>query len=162
MPTTFTHTQTFPSDSESVFNLLATEEFIVAKCAATGSLETTASVQATPDGGVVLTSTRVLPADLPGPAKSLVGDTITVTETQTWSPAASDGSRQATVTVDFSGPMKFAGQLTMQPLGSETSIRTDGTFTASVPFIGGKIEKVAGEQTTRYLNAEERVARERL
>lgn len=111
---------------------------------------------------MTLVSTRVLPADLPGPAKSLVGDTITVTETQVWTSAEANGSRTAQVSVEFSGPMKFEGRLQLTPTQTETTITTTGKFTASVPFIGGKIEKVAAEQTTRYLNAEERVAREQL
>jgi hypothetical protein len=164
MATDFTHTQTFPADPETLFALLANEDFILAKCAATGSLSATASVSPGPDGTMTLVSTRVLPADLPGPARSLVGDTITVTETQKWTAPDSTGSRTAQVDVEFSGPMKFEGHLALTPLsGSEdTTITTTGKFTASVPFIGGKIEKVAAEQTARYLNAEERVARERL
>jgi hypothetical protein len=58
--------------------------------------------------------------------------------------------------------MKFSGHLRLKPTATGSEIITTGKFTASVPFIGGKIEKVAAEQTTRYLNAEERVARERL
>lgn len=142
--------------------LLANEEFILAKCAATGSLSATASVTPGQDGSMTLVSTRVLPADLPGPARSLVGDTITVTETQIWTPPGPDGSRSAQVKVEFSGPMKFEGGLQMIPAADATNISTTGKFTASVPLIGGKIEKVAAEQTARYLNAEERVARERL
>ena len=146
----------------SLFKLLANEEFILAKCAATGSLTATASISPGTDGSMTLVSTRVLPADLPGPAKSLVGDTITVTETQVWTPTDTNGSRTAQVSVEFSGPMKFEGRLQLTPTPTETTITTTGKFTASVPVIGGKIEKVAAEQTTRYLNAEERVARERL
>lgn len=162
MTTDFTHTQTFPTDPQTLFSVLANQDFILAKCAATGSLSASATITPGTDGSMVLVSTRVLPADLPGPAKSLVGDTITVTETQSWTPPAADGSRTAHLIVEFSGPMKFEGKLAMTPQGAETHIMTTGKFTASVPFIGGKIEKVAAEQTTRYLNAEERVARERI
>ncbi len=166
MPTEFTHTQSFPADPATLFQLLANEGFILAKCEATGSLSASATVTPGQEGDLqaatVLVNTRVLPADLPGPAKSLVGDTITVTETQSWTPAASDGSRDANVSVEFSGPMKFSGQLKLRPTATGSEITTTGKFTASVPFIAGKIEKVAAEQTTRYLNAEERVARERL
>lgn len=162
MPTTFEYTQNFAGSPSEVFSVLAREDFILAKCAATGSLSTQASVsEAGENQGQTLTSVRVLPADLPAPAKSLVGDTITVTETQAWSAPNPDGSRSATVTVEFSGPMGFTGTLQLTPgQGGNTSITTRGTFTANVPFIGGKIEKVAAEQTQRYLVAEERVAGE--
>jgi hypothetical protein len=164
MPTQFDFAQSFTGSPLTVFAMLSQEDFILAKCSATGSLSAEASVAQVPiDGGetVTLISTRVLPADLPGPARSLVGDTITVTETQIWTPPAPDGSRTATITVDFSAPMTFSGTLHLSPGGqATTTITTRGKFTASVPFIGGKIEKVAAEQTQRYLVAEERVGNE--
>jgi hypothetical protein len=162
MPTKFEFTQNFSASPVDVFAVLSNEEFILAKCAATGSLSTLATVDlVNANEAGTLTSTRVLPADLPAPAKSLVGDTITVTETQVWSAPSSDGARTATISVEFSGPIAFSGtlELSATPTG-HTSITTRGAFAASVPFIGGKIEKVAAEQTQRYLVAEERVAGE--
>jgi hypothetical protein len=154
MPTQFDFAQSFTGSPLTVFAMLSQEDFILAKCSATGSLSAEGET-------VTLISTRVLPADLPGPARSLVGDTITVTETQIWTPPAPDGSRTATITVDFSAPMTFSGTLHLSPGGqATTTITTRGKFTASVPFIGGKIEKVAAEQTQRYLVAEERVGNE--
>lgn len=162
MPTTFEYTQNFAGSPAEVFSVLAREDFILAKCAATGSLSAQATVSEMGEDQIAtLTSVRVLPADLPAPAKALVGETITVTETQEWGAPDPDGSRAATVTVVFSGPMGFTGTLQLTPsLGGNTTITTRGTFTANVPFIGGKIEKVAAEQTQRYLAAEERVAGE--
>jgi len=162
VPTTFEYTQNFTGSPSEVFFVLSQEDFILAKCAATGSLSTQVSVIKNRDGQVeTLTSVRVLPADLPAPAKSLVGDTITVTETQVWSAPGPDGGRTATVTVKFSGPMGFTGTLELAATQTgNTTITSRGKFTANVPFIGGKIEKVAAEQTQRYLSAEERVAGE--
>jgi len=162
VPTKFEFTQNFTASPSEVFAILAQEEFILAKCAATGSLSAQASVsQAGLNEGQTLTSIRVLPADLPAPARSLVGDTIKVTETQVWSAPEPNGSRTATVSVEFSGPMGFVGILELTPTQTgNTTITTRGAFSANVPFIGGKIEKVAAEQTQRYLTAEERVAGE--
>jgi len=163
MATDFTHTQHFPAAPEALMGLLASEDFIIAKCEATGSLSAQARIEGTLPGPITLVSVRVLPADLPAPARSLVGETITVTETQAWTEADSLGNREAMVSVEFSGPMKFEGQLELRrDADNGSTITTKGKFTANVPFIGGKIEKVAAEQTSRYLNAEERVARERL
>ncbi len=162
MPTKFEYTQNFTGSPSDVFSVLSQEAFIVEKCQATGSLSTQVTVNQDSDSQVqTLTSVRVLPADLPAPAKSLVGDTITVTETQVWSAPGPDGGRSASVTVEFSGPMGFTGTLELTPTqAGNSTITSRGTFTANVPFIGGKIEKVAAEQTQRYLSAEERVAGE--
>ena len=154
----FTYRQSFGSDPVSVFAMLSDPDYVHAKCAATGSIETTVDVAESNDGGVTITSTRVLPADVPAPAKKFVGETIRATETQVWSPAAVDGSRTAQVSVEFSGPLSFRGRLTLQPSGALTEVTTEGSFSATVPFVGGTIESVAAEQTARYLAAEQRVA----
>ena len=111
----FTYRQSFEADPATVFAMLLDPEYVQVKCAATGSLETTVEVNATPDGAVTITSTRVLPADVPAPAKKFVGETISATETQEWSAASPDGSRTADVSVDFSGPLSFSGSLSLAP-----------------------------------------------
>ncbi|HEV8023739.1 MAG TPA: DUF2505 domain-containing protein [Candidatus Nanopelagicales bacterium] len=156
----FTYRQTFEGDPVSVFTMLRDPEYVQAKCAATGSLETTAEVTQAGDGSVTIVSTRVLPAQVPAAAKKFVGETISATETQEWSPAGTDGSRTATVQVDFSGPLGFTGTLRLHPAGHGTEVVTEGIFKASVPFVGGTIESEAAKQTERYLGAEERVAAE--
>jgi hypothetical protein len=50
--------------------------------------------------------------------------------------------------------------LSLTPATDGSSVQTQGTFKASVPFVGGTIESVAAEQTEKYLKAEERVAAE--
>lgn len=159
----FTYRQSFSGDPVSVFAMLRDPDYVVAKCAATGSMETTVDIRegsAGSDGPVVIESTRVLPADVPAAAKKFVGETISATETQEWSAPEPDGSRSATVTVEFSGPLSFHGSLTLQPSGQGTDVVTTGKFKASVPFVGGTIESEAAKQTERYLRAEERVAAE--
>lgn len=160
MATPFVHEQTFPADPVTVMGMLKDPEYIRLKCDRTGSLETTAQVEETPDGGCVLTSTRVLPANVPAAARSFVGETLTVTEVQAWEPLVADGTASASVTVDFGAPMTFRATLTLRPDGARTVVRTEGQFKASVPFIGGKIEAVAAEQTERYLAVEETVGQE--
>jgi hypothetical protein len=156
----FTYRQSFDSDPVTVFRMLTDPEYVQIKCAATGSMETTVNINEAPDGSTTITSTRVLPADVPAPAKKFVGETISATETQVWSAAGADGSRTGDVRVEFSGPLAFSGSLELSPDSSGSKVVTAGTFKASVPFVGGTIESVAAEQTEKYLRAEERVAAE--
>jgi hypothetical protein len=156
----FTYRQSFDGDPLTVFAMLRDPEYVQAKCDATGSLETTAEVSDASDGTVTIVSTRVLPAQVPDVARKFVGDTISATETQVWSAAAPDGSRTATVEVEFSGPLGFTGTLSLRPAGQGTEVVTEGKFKASVPFVGGTIESEAAKQTERYLGAEQRVASE--
>lgn len=156
----FTYRQSFDGDPLTVFAMLRDPEYVQAKCDATGSLETTAEVSDASDGTVTIVSTRVLPAQVPDVARKFVGDTISATETQVWSAATPDGSRTATVEVEFSGPLGFTGTLSLRPAGPGTEVVTEGKFKASVPFVGGTIESEAAKQTERYLGAEQRVAKE--
>ncbi len=159
----FTYRQSFQGDPVSVFAMLRDPNYIVAKCSATGSLETNVDVREmgdTPGAAVIIESTRILPADVPAAARKFVGDTISATETQDWSAAETDGSRTGSVTVEFSGPLVFHGKVALRPNAQGTELVTEGTFKASVPFVGGTIESEAAKQTERYLRAEERLAAE--
>ena len=120
----------------------------------------TVEVADTADGGVTITSTRSMPAEVPSYAKSFVGDSLTITEVQTWGPVAEDGSARADVTVEFHAPISYTGTITMSATADGTALRNEGQFKASVPFVGGKVERVAAEQTERYLNKETQVGAE--
>jgi hypothetical protein len=158
--TKFHFEQAYGADPATVWAMLSDPAFITSKCERTGSRETTVDVTSADDGGATLTSKRVLPANLPSVAKPFVGDTLTVTEVQAWGPAASDGSRSGTTTVDFGAPMAFSATLTLVATADGSTMTTHGEFKASVPFVGGKIEKVAADETTRYLEKEQQVGQE--
>lgn len=160
MATSFDHTQSFPGDPATVMAMMRDPDYIHRKCERTGSMETTVEVQDGPGGGVILTSTRVLPAKVPAAAKAFVGETLTVTEVQTWTPLAADGTASATGQVDFGAPLTFTAQLSLSAGGAGTVVRTQGSFKASVPFVGGQIERGAAEQTEKYLSVEEQVGNE--
>lgn len=152
--------QDIAGDPHRVAALLRTPAFITDKCSRTGSLESSATDEPTSDGGHVLTITRVLPAEVPSFAKRLVGETITLTEIQTWGPQAEDGSADATAEVKVGGPMSFTGTITMRAGGTGTLITTRGTFKASVPLVGGKLEGLVADATRSYLRVENEVADE--
>jgi hypothetical protein len=158
--TKFHYEQTYAADAPTVWAMLSDPTFITAKCERTGSTETTVDVTDDGSGGVTLTSVRVLPANLPSVAKPFVGDTLPDTEKQVWAAAAADGSRTATTTVDFGAPMAFSADMSLTPTSDGCTVVTDGEFKASVPFVGGKIEKVAVDETSRYLEKEQQVGTE--
>lgn len=157
MPALIDEVQCYDSDPTAVFDMLADEEFIIHKSTQSGSLEVSAGVQATGDR-VIIHNRRVLPAKLPGFVRRFVGETLPLDETQTWGAAAEDGSRKADFVVDFDGqPIAFSGTVTLRPDGDQTAVETEGSIKCSVPVVGGKIEKVAAEWISKYLNKEQRV-----
>lgn len=152
--------QTYNADPEAVMAMLKDPEFIRLKCDRTGSRRTTVDVQESADGGCILVSVRVLPAKVPAAAAPFVGETVTVTETQTWAAPAADGSATATVAVDFGAPLTFSSAMTLAASSTGTLVQTTGQFKSSIPFVGGKIEGAAKEQTEAYLEVEQRVGNE--
>ena len=86
-----------------VFAVLSDVKFQEAKCAATAAVKHSAGVETVGDH-TVITTERILPSDgLPDFAKSMVGPTLKVTETQDWGPAGADGSRRGTVSMAVAG-----------------------------------------------------------
>lgn len=161
MATKFEHEQHFNGDPVAVMAMLKDPDYVRLKSDRTGSLTSDVDVTDTDDGGVVLRCRRVLPANVPTAAKKFVGDTITVTETQEWTPQASDGSASAAGTVEFDAPLSFTATVTLAASGGGgTLVCTRGSFKAGVPFIGGSIESSAADLTTKYLNVEEEVGNE--
>lgn len=161
MSTKIDATQTYPADTAETFTMLSNTEFVEKKCLASGSIEASGQIIDDGDGKVSIIGRRVLPAKLPGFAKKFVGETLVLTETQNWGPAAADGSRDATFVVDFdNNPISFKGSVELRPDGDSTTVHTKGEIKCSVPFAGGKIERLAQDWIERYLNKEQTVGNE--
>jgi hypothetical protein len=158
--TKLVYEQNFAGEPAVVMAMFRDPAYVQEKGERTGSHGVTVEVVDTDDGGVAITSMRTMPSNVPSFAAPFVGETLTVTEVQTWGPPADDGSATAAVTVAFSAPISYHGSIVLTAGASGSIARTEGEFKAGVPFVGGKIEKVASEQTERYLVKEETVGAE--
>jgi hypothetical protein len=149
--------QVYAADPIQVLEMLTNKAYINARAMLTGSLsvESSSSVQA--DGTINLEIIRTLRSQMPSFAVAIAGETLTVTEHQSWQPATQNSCR-GTFRVDFSAPLTFLGVATMTYDGAHTTVVTEGDFKASIPFFGGKVENLAREQTQRYLEKEESFA----
>ncbi len=155
MATKFTYEQVFAADPARVLALMCDPAFVHAKAESTAGHDIVVEVSDGP-GGARVSSTRSLPAEVPSYATPFVGDTLTITEVQQWHSGAEPVT--ADVAVDFHAPLAYTGTITLIAQGDGTVARHQGEFKASVPFVGGKVEKVAAEQTQRYLAKEATVA----
>ena len=134
----------YAATPHQVFVMLADADFQARKCLATGASRHTVSIRAQGDRTIIV-STRDLPTDdFPPFVKSMVGATLTVTETQDWGPSSTDGSRQGRLTVDIVGaPIDMGGTLSLAPGGQGCVESVEGNLKATIPLISGKIEKTA-------------------
>lgn len=155
MATRLDITQTFPADAAAVRAAQADPAYIAFRGERTGASAVTSEVATQADGSVKITVERVLPADVPSYAKSMIGDTITVNETYVWSAPDANGNATGTMEARFSAPITCNATMVMRADGDATTIVTTGEFKASIPFVGGKIEDLARQQIERYLRKEE-------
>ena len=134
----------FAAPPQEVFAMLADEEFQNRKCVATGALRHTVSITAQDDRTIIV-STRNMPSDgFPHFVRSMVGETLAVTETQDWGQPGADGVRHGRLTVAIAGaPVALSAALSLTP-GGEGCVETiEGDLKASIPLIGPKIEQAA-------------------
>jgi hypothetical protein len=163
MATPLSSRLTFAADPAGAFGLLTDPGYLEEVAVATGGQDVEVRVTPSDDGGATVVSVRSLPAEVPSYARALVGDTVRLTETRVIGPAAADGSRAGTVSVSFAGaPVTMEGTLTLHGDAAASAVDVAMSIKASVPFVGGKIEKFCAEQIERALAKEEEVAATRL
>jgi hypothetical protein len=151
--------QTYDFPPAAVREMISDPDFIAERATRTGSTSVDIEVAEEPNGSTTVIVERVMPANVPSYAKSFVGETLTITERQEWAVPAADGTGTAVATAEFSAPLTFTGSMSITADGDTTTVRTFGEYKASVPFVGGKVEEMAKDQTIRYLTKEQEIGR---
>ena len=145
----------YTATPHDVFVMLADEEFQNRKCKATGALRHSVSIT-TQNHRTLIVTTRHLPSDrFPHFVKSMVGETLKVTETQDWGPPGADWSRHGTLTVEIAGaPVHLHGTLLLEPGGPGSVEEIEADLKARVPFLGGKVEEAAAPAVQSAIRVE--------
>ncbi|GAA1497264.1 DUF2505 domain-containing protein [Paeniglutamicibacter kerguelensis] len=92
-----------------------------------------------------LTTVRSLPTDrAPEIARKFVGQTVEVTQVESWTAPAADGSRDATLKVTVGSlPVSVAGSESLRASAEGSALGIEATVSSSIPFVGGKIASAA-------------------
>ena len=126
-------------------------------CTATGASSHHVDVTADEAGGTI-TVTRVLPARMSESIRKLVGDTVTVTQTESWGTADSSGARRADVTLRVEGkPASMTGTHTLVPAGTGCELQVVGDLKVAIPFLGGRLESELAKVIGGALRREQQV-----
>jgi hypothetical protein len=149
----------YPVPPDAVAAMLADPRFVEHKCAATGALSHDADVTGDAGGAFTVSTRRTMPtADLPDIARKFVGETLDVRQVDAWEPPAADGSRAGTVVVEIVGaPLRLTGTQRLDPADGGTRQTLAGDLKASVPLIGGKLEKAAEPAILAAVRKEQQV-----
>lgn len=156
------HTAPLPAGVEDVFAIISTTEYQQAKIGA--GPEGRASVTEQVGGLTAVHTERVLPTrGMPGPVTSMVGDTLQITEQQTWRPPAADGSRTADLEITVGGvPVTLRGHIVLAAAAVGSTMTVDGDLRCSIPLLGRKVEEAAMTPVQQSMDTEVRLLTERL
>ncbi len=151
----------YDADPQAVFAMLTDTAFQDRKCEATGALHHEVEIEEFDDGSATITTRRTMPTDqVPDFVRSFVGKTLLVVQNDDWGPAAPDGSREGTIVVEIQGaPVRLAGSLTLRSQGGQSVELIEGDVKASVPLVGGKIEKAIEPALQGAIKVEQREGR---
>jgi hypothetical protein len=151
---------TYDADPRTVFAMIRDAAFQERKCVASGALQHEVQIEERDDGGAVITTHRTMPTDgVPDSMKSFVGNTLTVVQSDEWAAPAPDGDRHGTAVVRISGaPVAFTATLLLTANAAGARQTISGDLKASVPVIGGRIEKAAEPAIQAAIRAEQRTS----
>jgi hypothetical protein len=151
----------YDATPEEVFAIVTDATFREQACEKTKALSY--SVEVTESGGdTVVRVQREMPSDdVPDIARKFVGQTLTVVQTETWHPAAADGSRKATVTGEISNtPVTLKGSAEITATGSGATQAIDLDVKVAVPLIGKKMEPFVVDAIRSGLQKEHELGRD--
>jgi len=146
----------YDADVETVYALISDPDFIERKYAALGGRDVAVDRSDGDDGSVEVVTKRTVAVDLPGFAKKVLSPSQTTVQHETWAVATSQGERVCTYFVEVHGaPSRIEGKHTLSAAaGGGTDHRIELEIKVSIPLIGGKIEKFAGETGREDLAAQ--------
>ncbi|HEX2893759.1 MAG TPA: DUF2505 domain-containing protein [Marmoricola sp.] len=141
---------------EQVFDMLATQKFREAVCDYQRVLHRTVTVERNGESASVTIDQGHATDRLPGFARKIVGEHITMVQEESWS----DGSHgRITVTVP-DRPGKMTGTATLVGDADGVTEKVDMTVTVHLPLVGGKVEGLIADMLGKALRAEHTVGKD--
>lgn len=137
-------TVNYAAAPQDVFTMLTDEAFQERKCIDAGAIRHDVAVTLVAEGARIVARRDLRTDRFPDFAKSLVGKSVSITETYHWGAAQANGSRRGEVTVEVAGaPVALRGKVELVPTGVGSTIRINGDLKASIPLLGGRVERAA-------------------
>ncbi|MDP9102214.1 MAG: DUF2505 domain-containing protein [Actinomycetota bacterium] len=149
-----------PGTVEEAFAAISTEGWAAAKAEQLGDGSTLVRRDERPDGGVTMVVSRALPSGVPGFLARFLPKDGRVTQTDDWEPAAGDGVRRGTWTLEIPGsPGDVRGTVRLEPTATGSRQVNEGTAKVSIPLVGGKAESFIAEMAEKVMAKEADVLR---
>lgn len=146
----FHHELTFDASLEDVRAMLLTPAYWDTVARATGALSSTTTVTDSGSAVELVTDEEQKVVGVPGFARKFVGESTRSIKTLRWT-----GDTAALVIETPGKPTSLSGTASLAGSGSSTTLRYDLDVKASVPLIGGKLEKLVADLTIEGFGKEE-------
>jgi len=128
-------------------------------CQATGATTWTVDIAAD-DGGGTVTVTRTMTTAGSPAVRKVVGDTVTVVQTETWGAPNGSGVRRAEVLLDVVGkPAAMRATSELSAAGTGAVMAVEGALEVRVPLFGGRLEQELAKAVRAGLATEHEVGR---
>lgn len=145
--------QKYTASVEQVFALLTSGKWLEERCLALGELSASCKSKKAA-GGVVVNMERRVSRDLPGLVAKVMSPEADLSFVETWEPEF-EGGRKGTIVMTAAGqPFKMTAEFELAPSGKGSVYTIRHKVKASVPIIGGAIEKFALGQCEQACNDE--------
>ncbi|HEY2834469.1 MAG TPA: DUF2505 domain-containing protein [Sporichthyaceae bacterium] len=149
----YSHTMTYDAPSPAVYSMLVDPAFQERRAQWGRPVAADSSVTPGPGDGAKISLSRTLQIDPPSFIKALVGNNITILESQTWADGDGASDRTGSLIVEIKGqPGGVNGTLHLFEDGGKTTVDLDAEIKVRVPLIGGKVESYIAGMLDRLLN----------
>lgn len=156
----FEATIDYPAPLVRVHRLLSDEDFVRDKIAAAGASPCQVDIDDSEAGLTIVARVKMPTDEVPPALRSIVGPTLDIRLVEAWQVPTSPSELLGSISVDIAGaPVQVAGRMRLGDTGTQSRQEVRGDITASVPLLGGPIERAAHEAVMATIDGQRRVAR---
>ncbi|MDP3971839.1 MAG: DUF2505 domain-containing protein [Candidatus Nanopelagicales bacterium] len=149
----FHNTDPYAGTPDQMWAMLSDQDYWQQKYDALGATDLQWHRFNADESTLAISSTRQVPANLPGFAKKIIGETALVTQSENW---RRDGDQLACdIEITTKGaPGGTTGTMKVTPDGNGSTWTADFTIKVSIPLVGGKLENLMLNETQESFRAE--------
>jgi hypothetical protein len=152
---------TSPATVEQTFASRVEQSVRERACQESGALSFQVAIEQTPDGGARVQVQRVMAPQVPDFIRRFVGDSISISQVEQWSPPGPTGARTAMVNVTVKGqPATMSGSMVLSPAPGGSTELVTGEVKVAIPFLGRQIEPEIVKVIEAALRIEQRVGQD--
>lgn len=150
MATKLSNTDHYNATPQQIMAMMQDPGYAGAKYTELGDVKFEVKSHEPDDNGLNVTVDREVNANLPDMAKKVLGEANQMVQSEVW--RADGDSFVGNMTIDSPGkPITITATNVIKPAGDGSDWTVDFEIKASVPLIGGKIEKMVAEETKASL-----------